>query len=328
MDGRPAIPAERMTPQEFYDRNEKTIDMRSKRLLNEAKAEELSQMRLDRKEKLEKDQSMKIARQHLDSTNGDMNATDKNGNLVLTESDRDVLMHELRNDHSYYGAIMDSGIKELQNMTTDDPNRAKIQSLVDNARSMLGQEMYRQAMFEQTPNNVEVIAQRVSKKLMDPKTGKVDMDAVKKELGPDIPKPLVDKVLDRIKEGNKVQAVQQTPDALAQKGLKLANISFSGPTLLAMQNAGLSLDDIGNKIRPEINALKTTQERAEYINKLNVPQPVKDELLKSSASTEKTVVNKTPVMSPQAQIFYATDEQLTQALAAGGVIVPEPTAKK
>jgi len=203
MNGQPIVPADRMTPQEFYDRNEKTIDMRSKRLLQEATALELRDKAADYREKSEKTNAMKIARDHLAATNGDLNATDKNGNLILTGADRDALKNEMRNNHSYWGLIIDTGTKELQSMTMDDPKRAEVQQTVDEARRGLVSEMYTQAAYETSPDPIAVISDRVRQNTLNTTTGKVDVDEARKQLKQGgLPDKVIDKVADRLQKGN------------------------------------------------------------------------------------------------------------------------------
>jgi len=216
MNGKPAIPAERMTPQEFYDRNEKTVDMRAKRQMQEATALELREKALDFKDKVEKTEAMKIARQHLQAVGGDLNATDKNGALILSAADRDVLKNEMRNNHSYWAMIIDSGTKEIQGMATDDPKRAEVQAAVDQARAGLANEMYTQAQYELAPDPINVIAARVRQNTLDTSTGKVDIEKAKKQLkDAGINNEVVDKVVNRITEQQKVAAA--TPDPKIQK---------------------------------------------------------------------------------------------------------------
>lgn len=216
MNGKPTVPADRMTPQEFYDRNEKTLDLRAKRQMQEATAMELRDKALDYKDKVEKTEAMKVARQHLQAVGGDLNKTDNNGNLVLTAADRDVLKNEMRNNHSYWAMIIDSGAKELQNMTTDDPKRAEVQGAIDQARAGLAAEMYSQAQYEMAPDPINAIASRVRQTLLDSSTGKVDLEAAKKQLkDAGMNQGVIDKVVDRLKDQDKKIVVEQ--DKLVQK---------------------------------------------------------------------------------------------------------------
>jgi hypothetical protein len=198
---------------------------------------------------------------------------------------------------------------------------------------MLGQEMYRQAMLEQSPNNIDVITQRLQQKLVDTKTGKVNLDEAKKEMGPDMPKAVVDKVIDKLKLQDKKPATS-APTALAAQGLQLKPMDLSDFAVGTPMGApviripGMDADQ-SQKTIDEINALKTPQDRSDYIGKLSSAPDVKQKLLKAANVAEKApAVNKTKVMAPNGQLVYATDEQLPAALAAGGTIVPESGPRK